>query len=86
MNGITKTEITAGVTSVVAKTLNIDEKRVKPKSDFVTDLGADMWGKIRISNGIEARFGVEIPEKELLNMRTVETAVVCIAPFLKQKS
>jgi len=86
MTNMTNTEIAQQVTSVVAESLKIDENRVKPKSDFVTDLGADMWGSLRISNGIEAKFGIDIPEKDLLNMRTVETAVVCIAPFLKKKS
>ena len=59
---------------IVAKNLDVDESRITPDSSYVDDLGADSLDTVELIMAIEEEFGVEIPDSEAENIRTVKQA------------
>jgi acyl carrier protein len=63
------------VRKVVARQLKLDEKEVKPESDFVRDLGAESIQSIELVACFEEEFDIEMDEQAALAVRTVGSAV-----------
>jgi acyl carrier protein len=51
--------------------MNIDIKKISRASHLANDLGMDSFGAIEVMFEIEERFGIEVDEKELTNIKTV---------------
>jgi acyl carrier protein len=68
------------VRKVVARQLKVDEKEVKPESDFVRDLGAESIQSIELVACFEEEFDIEMDEQAALAVRTVGSA----AEFIKK--
>lgn len=57
------------------KQRGIDEQRVEMDSDLARDLDLDSLDTMELTLGIEERFGIEIPDADLEELRTVGDAV-----------
>ncbi len=63
------------VKEMIAKQLLIDEDKITPESRIKEDLGADSLDVLQMLMTIEEDYGVEIPDEELAEFRTVEDVV-----------
>ena len=66
-------EIEQKVKKIIAEQLGIKEEDIKNESSFIEDLGADSLTTVEMS--LEDAFGIEIPDTEQENLRTVQQAV-----------
>ena len=53
----------------------IDEEKVTPEADLAGDLGLDSLDTVEMTVGLEDRFGIEIPDSDLENVKSVNDAV-----------
>ena len=70
------------VKSIVVKQLGVDEGAVIGKAKFIEDLGADSLDIVELVMAMEEDFGIDIPDEEAENIRTVEDAI----NFVKKSS
>ena len=63
------------VKEVIVEQLNVSPEEVKPESNFVEDLGADSLDVVEMIMALEERFGIEIPDSEAENIKTVQDVV-----------
>lgn len=63
------------VKQIVVNQLGVDEKAVVGKAKFIEDLGADSLDIVELVMAMEEAFGVDIPDEEAENIRTVDDAV-----------
>lgn len=75
------TELETKVRKIIADRLQVDPESVTPNAAFVEDLGADSLDLVELVMAFEEEFGVEIPDQDAENMKTVGTAV----EYLKKK-
>ena len=71
--------IEAKVKEIIARELNVDEADIKPEASFIDDLGADSLDTVQLIMAFEEEFGVEIPDEESVNIKTVGDALKFIA-------
>lgn len=58
--------------------LGVAPDRVKPDSNFASDLGADSLDNVELVMAFEEEFGIEIPDEEAEKIETVAQAVAYI--------
>ncbi|MDR2292444.1 MAG: acyl carrier protein [Prevotellaceae bacterium] len=75
-------EIVSKVTAIIVDKLSVDEKQVTPTASFTNDLGADSLDTVELIMEFEKEFGVQIPDEDAENIRTVGDAIA----YIKQKS
>jgi len=63
------------VKEVIVEQLNVSPDEVKPESRFVEDLGADSLDVVEMIMALEEKFGIEIPDSEAENIKTVQDVV-----------
>lgn len=63
------------VRSIVAERLGVDEEKVVPEAEFISDLNADSLDLVEVIMALEQEFGTEISDDEAENIRTVGDAV-----------
>ena len=68
-------EIEQKVKKIVAEQLGIKEEDIQNDSSFIEDLGADSLMTVEVSMAFEDAFGIEIPDTEQENLRTVQQAI-----------
>ena len=71
------------VKKVVAEQLGINEADIKNEAAFIEDLGADSLDTVEIVQALEGEFGMEIPDTEQENLRTVQQAIDYIKAHAK---
>ena len=70
-------------THLVAR--GLDPDTITMTADLLRDLDLDSLDTMELTVGMEERFGIEIPDQELENLRTVEDAVAMIGRQLAVK-
>ena len=60
---------------VIVNSLGVDEVAVKPDAKFIEDLGADSLDIVELVMVIEETFGIEIPDEDAENIKSVNDAV-----------
>ena len=68
-------DIELKVKKIVAEQLGTKEEDIKNESSFIEDLGADSLTTVEMSLALEDAFGIEIPDTEQENLRTVQQAI-----------
>jgi len=69
-------EIQDKVTQLVSKQLNVDISSVKPESSFLDT--------VELVMALEEAFGIEIPDEEAENIKTIQNVVDYIADLEKK--
>jgi acyl carrier protein len=66
------------VRKVTCEELGVTETEVEMDKSFQEDLGADSLDVVELVMALEEEFGVEIPDEDVANMKTVGDAVTYI--------
>lgn len=66
------------VKQIVVNQLGVEESAVVPKAKFIEDLGADSLDIVELVMAMEEAFGIDIPDEEAENIRTVDDATAFI--------
>lgn len=66
------------VKKVVCEELAVADSEVDESKSFQEDLGADSLDVVELVMALEEEFGVEIPDDDVANMKTVGDAVTYI--------
>lgn len=61
------------IRSVIAEVLEVSSEQVEPKSNFITDLGADSLRVIEILARVEQMLGISIDQSYLARMISLES-------------
>ncbi len=68
-------EILERVKRVTVEKLGVKEEEVTPTSSFQEDLGADSLDVVELVMGFEDEFSINIPDEEVGDIKTVQSAV-----------
>ncbi len=63
------------VKEIIVDKLGVDEGSVKEAANFIEDLGADSLDIVDLVMALEEEFGIDIPDEEAQNIKTVGDAV-----------
>jgi len=68
-------EILSGLGEIVEEIAGVPASQVSPEKSFVDDLDIDSLSMVEIAVAAQDKFGVEIPDDELKNLKTVADVV-----------
>ena len=63
------------VKEIIINELGVEEEKVMREASFVEDLGADSLDTVELVMAFEEEFGIDIPDEDAEQMRTVGDAV-----------
>ncbi len=72
---MTDQEILDRVKKVTVEKLSVKEDEVVETASFQEDLGADSLDVVELVMALEEEFGIEIPDDDVTNLKTVQNAV-----------
>jgi len=72
----------ARVREIIVNELGVEPDKVTDDASFVEDLGADSLDTVELVMAFEEEFGVDIPDEDAEQMRTVGDAIA----YLRDKS
>lgn len=67
--------IEARVKEIIVNELGVEAEKVTDDASFVEDLGADSLDTVELVMAFEEEFGIDIPDEDAEQMRTVGEAV-----------
>lgn len=67
------------VMKIIVEHLDVDADKVQNKSSFIEDLGADSLDIVEIIMSFEEEFGLEIPDKDAEQLKTVQDVLDYLA-------
>src|SRR5213076_1623107 len=73
--GMNEQEILAGLGEIVEEIAGVPADEVTPSKSFVDDLDIDSLSMVEIAVAAQDKFGVEIPDDELKNLKTVRDVI-----------
>jgi len=85
MTKIDRNSVETQVIRILADQLDLDAGEIKKMAVLTDDLGVDSFSSIEIVYELEDKFGVEIPEKDLVDVKTVDDIVNYITSRLSRK-
>jgi acyl carrier protein len=68
---------------IIAEQLGIREDEVIPTAKFVEDLGGDSLDAVELTMALEETFGIEIPDEDVDNMKTVDDVLTYLMEATK---
>ena len=72
----------ARVREIIVNELGVEAEKVTNDASFVEDLGADSLDTVELVMAFEEEFGIDIPDEDAEQMRTVGDAI----KYLRNKS
>ena len=72
---MTDQEILAGLAEIVDEIAGVSADEVTPDKNFVEDLDIDSLSMVEIAVAAQDKFGVEIPDEQLKDLKTVQDVV-----------
>ena len=76
---MTDQEILAGLAEIVDEIAGVPADEVTPEKNFVDDLDIDSLSMVEIAVAAQDKFGVEIPDEQLKDLKTVQDVVNFVA-------
>jgi len=67
--------IEARVKEIIVNELGVESEKVTDDASFVEDLGADSLDTVELVMAFEEEFGIDIPDEDAEQMRTVGEAI-----------
>ena len=75
----------ARVSEVLKKALQVTQDQITPKALLVEDLGVSSLDRFELLMGLEEEFGIELPEQDQEQMKSVGDIVSYIQSHRKNK-
>ncbi len=72
---MTQQEILAGLSEIIDEIAGVPADEVTPEKTFVDDLDIDSLSMVEIAVAAQDKFGVEIPDDQLKDLKTVQDVV-----------
>ena len=72
---MTEQEILEGLGEIVEEVAGVPAAEVTPEKTFVDDLDIDSLSMVEIAVAAQDKFGVEIPDDQLKDLKTVQDVV-----------
>ncbi len=72
---MTDQEILAGLAEIIDEIAGVPADEVTPDKNFVEDLDIDSLSMVEIAVAAQDKFGVEIPDEQLKDLKTVQDVV-----------
>jgi len=72
---MTEQEIQTGLGEIIDEVSGVPGDEVTPDKSFVDDLDIDSLSMVEIAVAAQDKFGVEIPDDELKNLKTVQDVI-----------
>lgn len=66
------------VKEIICSQLEVKPEQVQPKANFVDDLKADSLAVVELVLALEEEFGIEIPDEDTEQIKTVQDAITYI--------
>jgi acyl carrier protein len=63
------------VNAMIGEQLGVDVTDLVPEANLIDDLGADSLDVVELAMAVEEEFGLEVPDDDLENIRTVKDIV-----------
>ncbi|MGW0805235.1 acyl carrier protein [Nonomuraea sp. NPDC002799] len=74
----TEQDILEGLGKIINEITGISASEVTPEKNFVDDLDIDSLSMVEIAVAAQDEFGVEIPDDQLKNLKTVKDVLTFI--------
>jgi acyl carrier protein len=75
---MSENDILAGLAEIVNEITGIKTEQIVPGATFVDDLDIDSLSMVEVAVAAEEKFGVRIPDEDLVKLKTVGDAVAFI--------
>ncbi|MFY9867629.1 MAG: acyl carrier protein [Trebonia sp.] len=72
---MTDLEILEGLGEIIEEIAGVPTAEVTPEKNFVDDLDIDSLSMVEIAVAAQDKFGVEIPDEQLKDLKTVQDVV-----------
>jgi acyl carrier protein len=72
---VTDQEILSGLSEIIEEIAGTPANEVTPAANFVDDLDIDSLSMVEIAVAAQDKFGVEIPDEQLKDLKTVQDVV-----------
>jgi acyl carrier protein len=72
---LTEQEILAGLAEIIEEIAGVPADEVTPDKNFVDDLDIDSLSMVEIAVAAQDKFGVEIPDDHLKDLKTVQDVI-----------
>ena len=72
---MTDVEILEGLGEIIEEIAGVPAAEVTPEKNFVDDLDIDSLSMVEIAVAAQDKFGVEIPDEQLKDLKTVQDVV-----------
>ncbi len=76
---MTQKEILAGLSEIIDEIAGVPADEVTPDKTFVDDLDIDSLSMVEIAVAAQDKFGVEIPDDQLKDLKTVQDVIDYVA-------
>ena len=73
------------IIQILADKLDIDAKRIKLESKLMDDLGMDSFLAVEFNFELKENFGIDVPQEEIANIKTVKEVIEFIAKSTMEK-
>ncbi len=84
MTKIDRNTVETQVKQILADQLDLDMGEINKTAVLTDDLGIDSFSSIEVVYDLENKFGIEIPEKDLADVKTVDDIVTYIISRLSR--
>ena len=71
-------EILSGLGEIIEEIVGTEPSEVTPEKSFVDDLDIDSLSMVEIAIAAQDKFGVEIPDDQLKDLKTVQDVITFI--------
>lgn len=79
-------EIEQEVRSMVAKIIKRDEKSIDPGANIFTEYGVDSLLGVEILAGLDKKYGLDVPEQKIREIRTLNDIVCITKEYISKKA
>jgi len=76
---MTQAEILSGISEIIDEIAGVPADEVTPEKTFVDDLDIDSLSMVEIAVAAQDKFGVEIPDDQLKDLKTVQDVIDYVA-------
>ncbi len=73
------------IKALVSKIIKVPEDKISPDADLFKDLGIDSLLGVEIFASLDKKYGVNIPEKRLDKVKTLNDIIAVVAEYRSKK-